>query len=67
MNAILRNHIEIGEAIADPELTSLPIVDFKPIEGNIPVLSSEEVRELELTSDQAYLYEYVRAIQAWFY
>ena len=57
----------IGEAISDKELTSQPIVNFTPLTANIPVLDCEEVKSLKLTSDQKYLYDLVRAIQAWFY
>ena len=58
---------EIGEAISEEELTDKPIIDFKPIEGNVICLDPDEQDELDLSSDQLYFYEYVCAIQAWFY
>ena len=55
---------DIGEAISDPNLNSKPIVDFTPLQGNIPELNRDERRNLEMTSDQKIFYELACAIQA---
>ena len=52
----------IGDPIADDEgLLSRPVKDFTPMAGPLPNLSASELKDL--SSDQLYLYEMLRAIQ----